>query len=335
MQQRIQTLIKPILIENPVDLLYLTGLSLSKGRLYVSEKESVLFVDGRYFEIAKKKSPFPVRLWDQQNAFLKNFQKMHFDSSFTTCDALKVLEKNFPEMEWISISNPLKNLRLIKDEKEIKALQKAAKLTLMGIEHIISLLQQGISEEELALEFEVFCRKNGASGMSFEPIVAFGENSAYPHHRASQTKLKKDQVVLIDVGAIVDNYHGDLTRMHHFGKISDEILRLEKIVKNAQQKAISCVKPGVKLGTLDVAVREIFKKESVEDLFVHNLGHGLGLDTHEYPRIRFDGEDKDLVLKEGMVFTVEPGLYLSGLGGVRMEEMILVSKNGYKNLLDS
>ncbi len=321
------------LIEDPSDLYYLTGLSLSIGRLWVSEKESCLFVDGRYYARAKREAPCPVELNTgiHFKKVLQNVKRASFDSAFVTYNGFLALKSGFPHIEWVPVSSPLKNLRLIKDGAEIAALRKAAHLTWQGYQHILRHLKEEVSEAELALEFEFFCRKNGASGFSFEPIIAFGENSAYPHYRAGNARLKQNQIVLIDVGAIVDRYCGDMTRVVFFGKPDPGLAHFDQLNRSAQKKAAALVRPGLKIGELDRVVREEFRKENLEELYTHSLGHGIGLQAHEYPRIKVDGDDKDLILKPGMVFTIEPGLYQPGLGGVRYEDTVLVTETGYEN----
>jgi Xaa-Pro aminopeptidase len=323
----------PCLIEHPADLLYLTGMELSKGRLLLSAAEAILYVDGRYYERAKKQAPCSVLLWDEQKKIRE--KRIGFDSATVSYDGFLALQKSLPHVEWIPVPNPIKKLRAIKDAHEIAALKKAAHLTARGIQKVAEQLREGVTEEELALEFEIFCRKNGASGLSFESIIAFGENSAYPHYRAGQCRLKKGQVVLVDVGAVVDQYHGDMTRIFHFGEPDPRIVYFEELVKEAQMKAMNHVKPGVKSGELDEIVRNEFGKDPILDvkrLYIHSLGHGIGLETHEYPRIKFDSEDKDVVLEPGMVFTLEPGLYQPGVGGVRIEDMLVVTQTGHEKL---
>lgn len=318
------------LVEQPEDLFYLTALSLSKGRLFVSQSEAILFVDGRYYEQAKKEAPCSVSLWEEQKKL--RAQHIGFDSSVLSYEGYLQLKKELPGVKFLACPKPLKQLRAIKEPKELEALRKAAQLTWKGYRRVVDLLEEGISEEELAFEFEIFCRKHGASGLSFSPIIAFGKNSAYPHYRAGKSRLKTGDVVLIDVGAIVDHYHGDMTRIFHFGPSDERILQLEAIVKQAKQKAIDHIRPGIPLKELDQIVREEFDEAHVKQLYIHSLGHGLGLETHEFPKVRFDGEDKDVRLSPGMVITIEPGLYQAGIGGVRLEDMILVTATGYENL---
>lgn len=319
-----------LLIDKPVDLFYLTGLELSKGRLAIGKNGSTLYVDGRYFEIAKKQAPCKVELSDPKKlqSDLQSVHKIGIDSAFTTLDEYQSLQKMLPHKEWQFITEPIMPFRIIKEEEEIAALRRAADLTWKGYKHAASLLRVGVAEEEIAWEFEKFCRERGASAMSFTPIIAFGENGAYPHHRAGKTKLRENQAVMIDVGAVVDHYAGDLTRMVFFGKPDSEILKMDESVKRAQRNAMNAVKPGIPIGELDKIARKEFQAHGTEKLFVHNLGHGIGLETHENPRIRFDNIFANTILQPGMVFTIEPGLYLSGLGGIRHEDMILVTEHG-------
>lgn len=320
----------PCFIDHLADLLYLTGLHLSRGRLFIREKDPILFVDGRYYERAKREAPCSVMLWDEQKKIRE--KEICFDSGTVTYDGYLGLKKMFPQIQWEPKPNPVKELRVVKEPKEIAALKKAADLTGRGIRQVIELLQEGISEEELALEFEIFCRKNGASHLSFESIIAFGENSAYPHYRAGKSRLKKGQVVLIDVGAVVDHYCGDMTRIVHYGKPNERVVQFELLVSQAQKKALQFIKPGVKFGELDQIVQDEFDRSNVKQLYTHSLGHGIGLEAHEFPKIRFEGDDKDVLLKPGMVFTVEPGLYQPGVGGVRIEDMVLVTENSFESL---
>lgn len=319
-----------LLLENPVDLFYLTGLSLSKGSLVVKETELKLFVDSRYFAAAKRSCPYAVWL-REQSALTECLQgKVGFDSLWTSYDQYSRLKQDASFAKWVPLAAPLKEMRARKEPDELAALRRAACLTKEGIAHIEQMLREGISEEELAWAFESFCRSRGASGLSFEPIIAFGEHSAYPHYRAGKTLLQKGQIVLMDVGAIVDHYRGDMTRVAFFGEVDPRIELLYDLVHKAFHRALEAVRPGVRIGLLDEIVREEFRKEGKEELYLHSLGHGIGLETHEYPRVRAKGEDAEKLLEPGMVITIEPGLYQPGLGGIRHEEMVIVTQQGYE-----
>ncbi len=318
-----------LLLENPVDLLYLTGLSFSKGRLFVYRQEMQLFVDGRYISYALEKAPCPVQLWDKKTLLPQG--RVGFDSASMCVEAWEQLKKEAPDTQWKAISRPLKEIRVIKDSGEIAALRKAAELTWNGIKHMLGCLRIGVSEREVAWEFEKYVRERGASGTSFETIVAFGKNSALPHYRPKGALLEMGQIVLFDAGAVVDGYAGDATRVYFYGEIDPQLKKMYALVREAHlaAKKKSCV--GEKIGALDRAARDVFAKEGVEKLFLHSLGHGIGLETHEYPVLRSTGADVNLKLKENMVFTIEPGLYLSGSGGVRLEDTGLVTAKGFES----
>ena len=322
-------------LEDPTDLFYLTGLSFSAGRLVLENGDATLLVDGRYYEMAKQKAAhFQVVLYEKEGSFhpFKRAKKVAFDSAMLSFDRYQVLKRAFREQEWVPNSCPLKGIRVCKEEQELIALKKAAQLTWQGYQHVLTLLKVGVSETELAWQFERFCRENGASSLAFEPIIAFGENSAYPHYRPQKgCKLKEGEIVLIDVGAVVDRYCGDMTRTAFFGKPNEKLLHLEKLVRKAHDLAFQAARPGVKVGELDQIVHSFFAKEGVESLFPHSLGHGIGLEVHEYPRLRFDGVDKEITLTPGMVFTIEPGLYMPGVGGIRYENTVAVTEDGVEN----
>lgn len=322
-----------VIIDHPIDLFYLTGLKLSLGRLIVTALDARLFVDGRYLESAQKNKIVKAELLSKEalQAFAAKIPYLSFDGATTSAMQMELLKKLFPK-KLKMVSHPLQKLRAIKDKMEMGALCKSAKLLWKGFEMICSLLKEGVTEESLALEFELYVRRQGASGLSFDPIIAFGENSAMPHYRAGRRKLKKGDIVLIDIGVVVDEYASDMTRVVHFGEIDPRLKVLHKVVLAAHAAALSLCRPGVAIGKLDQAAREEMKRAHVEHLYVHSLGHGIGLETHEFPKVRFKGEDQEVVLQEGMAITIEPGLYLPGVGGVRHEDTLIITSNGYKNL---
>jgi Xaa-Pro aminopeptidase len=318
------------LIESPLDLFYLTGLQLSLGILVVLQNKAQLFVDGRYIAFAKKNSPVPVELLSKEAALLKQVSSLAFDSSVTTVERERQLKKLYSGI-LTPLPQLLKQLRAIKDAAELKAMKKSAGVLWKGFEHVRRSLKVGITEKELALSFEIFCRKHGAEKLAFDPIIAFGKNSAYPHYRAGNAKLKKGEIVLIDIGVVVDHYHSDMTRTVFFGKADPRLILLDSVVKKAHAVAIALCKSGAKVGDLDKAARQVIQEAGLQELILHSLGHGIGLETHEFPRIKFQGEDHDAVLREGMVITIEPGLYLPGTGGIRHEDTIVITAKGYNN----
>ncbi len=331
--KRQMTQVDACLIENPLDLLYYTGLKLSSGRLLVHTAETVLLVDGRYLQNAQKHSPFKTEL-DHPLQLLDFCQKhkvkrLGFDGKHTSYDHVRSLEEKNKGIAFVPLS--LDAIRLIKDAEEIAKMKKSAALLWKGFEFIKKSLKKGVKEKELAKRFEIFCLEGGADRLSFEPIIAFGPNSAMPHYRSQNVALKDGDIVLIDIGVVLDNYHSDMTRVVFFKKTDPKLADLYEIVKQAQKSALKLCKPGASIKELDLAARKVMRQHDVEELFIHSLGHGIGLETHEFPRLKHNGEDKDVTLQEGMVFTVEPGLYLPGKGGVRYEDTIVITPTGYKN----
>jgi len=323
------------IVEDPIDLYYLTGESFSVGQLWATQKEVLLLVDGRYIEKAKQTLKIPVALnsWERALEFvLKNqLKKVAFDADKTVFSKVEELKKKMgSSVAFEPVSLITKEMRKGKDEKELIQVKKSAEILWKGYQYIKTLLKEGILEKEVSKKFEIFCLELGAEGLSFEPIIAFGENSALPHHRAGERSLKKGDIVLIDIGVVFNCYASDMTRIVFFGKPDPLLVKWLDIVIAAEQAAIELCQPGRAVKELDVKARSIFKSHDVEKYFVHSLGHGVGLEVHEQPRIRFDIEGG--VLKPGMVITIEPGLYLPGKGGVRYEDMIVITETGCENL---
>jgi Xaa-Pro aminopeptidase len=323
-----------LLIENPIDLFYLTHLDLSKGRLWVGHDGAQLHVDGRYFGEASRHFRGAVFLWIRGNESPRS-GVIGFDSAWTTVDGWEALKKESPNARWTAIASPVLEQRLIKDAEEVVLLQKAAQITWGGIQHIRSLFRDGVSEQELAMEFEFFVRQHGASRLSFDTVVAFGENSAYPHHRASSERLKKNQIVLIDAGATYQSYCADVTRVYFFGEPDPRLMNMLHLVREAGQIAQREVRLGAAVGSLDKAVRCFFREAGVEDLFTHSLGHGIGLETHELPTIRQDSYDCARKIQRSMTIAIEPGLYQPGVGGVRYENSGVVTEAGFESFYPS
>lgn len=326
-----------LLITDPISIYYLTGFSLTAGKLLLQKKKSALLVDGRYFLAAQKRCPCEVVLYSQ--GAIKNLLPeravLGFDASITTYQEWHQWEKALgANISLKPLSSPLRALRLIKDAQEIALMKRSADITKRGFLHLVNLLKEGIEERELAKEFTLFILQHGAEKLSFDPIIAFGVNSSFPHYRSGNARLKKNDIVLMDLGVIADRYCSDMTRVVFHGKPDPELARVHETVKRGQQKVLRNCKPGVSLGSLDKMVREDFAKEDWEKYYLHSLGHGVGLEIHEFPRIKSDGEDKDILLEEGMVITIEPGIYLPEKGGARHEDTIVITKDGYENFFE-
>jgi Xaa-Pro aminopeptidase len=328
-----------LLIADPTNLFYMTGLELSSGKLLVHSQGAELLVDGRYIESCKNRSPFHVRLSDPpsfeqllSSSEFEHIKKLGFDSDNTSYKNYEQLKK-IKNIELIPIDAPLKWQRAIKDESEIQALREAADLGSKGFDFVCSLFKEGISELECASELEIFWKKRGSKGVAFDPIIAFGPNSSMPHYHAGEKKLKKGDAVLIDIGVDFNHYRSDMTRVIFFGGGPDSrLLEVHGIVQKAQDAALALCKPGATLGQLDKAARDLISTYGYADKFTHSLGHGIGLDTHEYPTVKNSPPFADISLIKGMVITIEPGIYLPGIGGVRIEDTIVITEHGHENL---
>jgi len=320
-------------VEQPTDLLYFTGLKLSRGRLLIGPTTAALFVDGRYFESAEKQSPIPVKKLEEETFCRQLKEWKHakvygFDTGLTVA-AHKGLKKQFLRQSktFRGFELPTQKVRAIKESGELAKLKKSAALLHKGFLFIKKQLKTGIEEEKVARGFELYVKKIGAEALSFEPIIAFGENSALPHYHPGKRKLKKGDVVLIDIGVVVEGYASDMTRIVFWGEVPKRIQEIYKVVREAQRVAIEACRAGTRISDLEKMAREVMGKE--EKYFVHALGHGIGLDVHEYPRVAPSSKDR---LEEGMVITIEPGIYLPKVGGIRYEDMVLITKKGHRKI---
>lgn len=312
-----------LILSDPITIFYLSHVNLSFGRLVITPKDASLFTDKRYLEFAEKRAPCRVAFYETQNELIKGGRRVAFDSSRTSYKEFISLSSSYKDV----VPLPLSDLRGVKEKEEVKLLKASVRLNFLGYEYLLSKLKNGITEKELSIAFKIFALEKGAE-VSFEPIIAFGKNSSEPHHESGQTTLKPGDNVLIDIGVVLNGYVSDMTRTTFWKKPSSEMKRFDALVKKAYRAAFEACRVGVKVKALDMAARAVFKREGVEDYFLHSLGHGVGLEVHEFPRINSTGDDRDVELKSGMVFTIEPGLYLKGVGGVRYENIVLVNATG-------
>jgi len=336
-----------LLVEDVTNIYYMTGIELSTGKLLVDAQGACLFVDSRYFENCQKNCPFSVILlepnalenWIGQR---KAVSAIGFDSSTTPYSDFLDLKKQFTAMrkrlgasarfKLVPLKSPFRMLRCIKDADEIALLRDAAKLGSEGFDFLCNSLTEGISEIELAVELEIFWKRKGSKSLAFDPIIAFGANGSMPHYRPGNTRLKYGDSVLIDIGVNVKHYHSDMTRVVFIGSPVKKIREIYDVVREAQARALKLCKPGTAIKELDLAARNYIAKKGYGPNFTHSLGHGVGLEIHEAPLLNQKLPDKNLKLQEGMVITIEPGIYLPDIGGVRLEDTIVITHNGYENL---
>ncbi|PPA71632.1 M24 family metallopeptidase [Jeotgalibacillus proteolyticus] len=251
------------------------------------------------------------------------------ETSHLTIDRLTVLKKSFGEFSVQSIDAALNDMRLIKTEEELVLLRKAAELADYAIDVGCKELAEGKTELDILAAVEYELKRKGVTEMAFSTMVLTGKNGASPHGTPGLSKVQKGDLVLFDLGVVYEGYCSDITRTVAFGDITDEQKKIYDTVLAAQQKALEMVKPGVKASELDKAARQVIEDAGFGDFFPHRLGHGLGINVHEYPSIT---SENDLELKEGMTFTIEPGIYVPNVAGVRIEDDVLVTGDGYETL---
>ncbi len=320
-----------LVVTDPIDLYYLSGMHLSVGTIAITKNKAVLIVDSRYFERCSNEAPLTVLQASSQalSAFLAKSKKIGFSQDTLTYGAYVRYVSEFSG-SLVPLEFPMQKIRAIKEPAEVKKMQKAVTLCCDGFDFVKSMLRTGVTEEAVAKELQLFWLANGGEALSFESIIAFGKNSSMPHYRAAGTKLQPRDTVLVDIGVVVDGYASDMTRVFFYGKPQPKVEQIYDIVLEAQTKCVRAIKPGVTTHEVYNLSKKIIQKAGYGSNYLHGLGHGIGLETHEYPYL---SAAKDAcILEAGMCVTVEPGIYLPEVGGVRLEDMVLVTKDGHCNL---
>lgn len=325
------------LISKLINVKYLAGFSGSNGFLILGEK-NYFFTDFRYKGIAieleksKNRIQFEFIEIDENltkilKKILKNCKDLQFEDSDLTVKDLEIWQKKLNWLKFVPIKKSIEVLRTIKDEEEIAKLKKSQQINEKTLECIKKVLKVGTAELEIAWKIKEIGHDFKAQDISFEPIVAFAKHSAIPHHQNTNKKLKKGDVLLIDMGMKYMDYCSDMTRTFFTNKPSLEESNIYSKVFESQKASILKIKAGVKCAQIDKIARNSMGK-NYEKYFKHSLGHGIGLDVHEIPSLSSKSKD---ILKENMIVTVEPGIYLQGKFGVRIEDMGRVTKTGYEN----
>lgn len=330
------------IVFSPHNRYYFTGFPSTDGILFVTKKTSVFLIDSRYVEAAKKSAH------DCEVVLLTNtskqLSKLAADNGVATAGIeaydLPVFEaerfrRMLPNVK-IDMSDTLSviisQLRMIKTPEEVESMKKAQAITDAALEHTLPLLKPGVTERDIALEMEYFMKKNGASGPSFDLITIAGENTSLPHGVPGNRKIQKGDFFTMDIGAVVDGYCSDMTRTVAIGKASEEQKKVYNIVLEAQLAAEKALHAGVICSDVDKIARDIIYNAGYKGCFGHGLGHSVGLLIHEEPRL---SPACNVVLKKDMTMTVEPGIYLEGKFGVRIEDMVLITDDGIYNFAKS
>lgn len=328
-----------ILITSGVNRFYYTGFNSSAGSLFITFEKSYFLTDSRYIQAASE-SVEGINVLGYKRYFetlgelidRHNIKKIAVEGDFMTVRNLKKYSKTFPQCSFLAegeLDTFICEQRAIKRDEEIKKIKKAQKITGEAYFHILNFIKTGVSEQDLALEIELFMRKNGAQNTAFDLIVVSGENSALPHGVPGGRTLKPGDFITMDTGAVVDGYRCDMTRTVALGEVSEEQKNVYDIVLNAQCAALEKIRRGVTCGEIDAAARNIIKSAGYGEFFGHGTGHGVGLEVHEYPLV---SPGNSCILSSGMIVTVEPGIYIPGKFGVRIEDMAKVTDYGYENL---
>lgn len=340
-----------LFVSNPKNVLYLTNFHTTmpgevqpfgdpEGLVVIADGEAHLLCDGRYIAGAKQLEDVTAHLITSPSnpaVFAESIKGIVGDGKRTVgfeanallyADAAALLE-SLPSYTWKPAQSIFARLRVIKSAEEVSLIREAQAITGRCFEHIGGWIRTGMSERDVAVEIETFMRQH-SEGNSFAPIVAFGQTGCHPHYTPSPTRtLEKGQMVLLDFGAIHEGYCGDMTRMLVMGNADDRQKEVYDLVLQAQLRCLDGIKPGATCHALDALCRDYFESKGCADRFQHGTGHGVGLAIHEDPRIK---KGFTQTVEPGMVFSVEPGLYYEDWGGVRIEDLVAVTDDGYENI---
>lgn len=322
------------IVTSPENMRYLSGFRGGEGALLIGHDTQDLYTDFRYTEQAGVEAPdYQVLKIERDgsrslsgdiagNAGLK---RIGFEGHIVSVLQAQRWAGKLEDKELVPTESLIEEIRSVKDPAEIELLRKAAEIADRAYQHMLTQLALGVTEAEMALELDTFLRKNGAEGPAFDTIIAFGSNSSLPHAISGSRRLEQGDFVLMDFGAIYEGYHSDMTRTVFFGQVSEQQRQLYETVLAAQQSSLAAASAGMHARDVDAVAREFLDDAGYGDRFGHGLGHGIGLQIHELPVLSPSGK---VVLEPGMCVTIEPGVYLPGFGGVRIEDSVVITEDG-------
>lgn len=325
-----------IIVSESASIKYLTNEDMESGErfnVFVIGREKCFWIRNRLFPL-KYDTYEDISYLDGEDYMkllsneIKGNKTVGVDKFLYSKFLLEIMEKR-GDLIYKNGSEIIDDVRQIKDEEEIRKMKESSRINDEAMKKIIKELKVGISEKEVAQKLYDIYLKLGADGYSFPPIVAFGKNGAKPHHETGDEKLSLNTTVLIDIGCMKDGYASDMTRTYFFGEPTKEMEKVHSIVKEASEKATQKVRAGVKLSEIDKTARNIIENAGYGKYFTHRLGHFIGLTTHESGEV---SPYSEIIAKEGMIFSIEPGIYLQNKFGVRIENLVLVTKNGCEKL---
>jgi Xaa-Pro aminopeptidase len=330
-----------LIVSKQANISYLLNFTSRDSYLLISKKKNIYFTDSRYIEEVKDELK-DCAIKQNDSSVLKiiadtcnslGLKRIGFEERYMPfAEYNKIKERLNKKTELIPTRNLTEEERQIKNEWELENIKQAIAITAGALNFIKDFISAGKREIEIAAELERFIRYNGATSSSFGVIVASGPNSSYPHHITSRRIIRDNEPVLIDLGVNFNGYKSDLTRMFFLGKINSLYRKIYEIVREAQGRAIKKIKPDINISRIDAAARQFIAQKGYAKFFGHALGHGIGLEVHEEPRISRKENNK---LKVGMVVTIEPGIYLPEKFGIRIEDMVLVTQKGCEVLSGS
>ncbi len=327
-----------VLLHNPSNMFYVSGYT-GEGLVLVAQKVWAIVTDFRYTEQAEKQAPaFSVEATGKdrhetdvvaQLCREYKLDTLYYEDDHLTVRGYETLRANVSGVEWRCIGGAPQRLRQVKDEGELARIRQACKITGDAFERMLGNIREGMTEKEIALQLEYDMLTHGADGMAFSTIVAAGANGSLPHAIPGDYKVRKGDMITMDFGAKCGGYCADMTRTFALGQPSDEMRHVYDIVWEAQKRSQAAVMAGKCCEQIDAIARDYIYQNGYEGRFGHGLGHSLGIDIHESPRLSQTCSD---LLQENMLVTVEPGIYLPGIGGVRIENTVVVRKDGCEAL---
>ncbi len=326
-----------LIVFSPANASYLCGFESRDAYILISKKSKIYFTDARYLEEVKKQLKAKFTVKDIGSSFSETLSKsvrklrlkrIGFESRYITYNSyLKLKSKLSQESFLIPASFLIEELRQKKSKEELTKILSAVKITIQALRYAKRFIKPGLKEIEIAGELERFIRLNGADSSAFDMIIASGPNSSFPHHRTGSRRVRANELVLVDIGVNYKGYKSDLTRIFFLGRITFSVRRIYDLVLGAQARALALIRPGVQAAQVDACARQYLNENGLGKNFVHSLGHGVGLEVHEAPRI---SPQEKTTLEEGMVITLEPAVYLPNKFGIRLEDMVLVTQKGAK-----
>ncbi len=349
MSKRIEKLIESmnevevegVIISDPYNRRYLSGFTGSSGYLLITKNRQYMLTDFRYIEQATNQCQeyrvidfFKKGLAETmlELAIENGITRMGFENSHLTVKEFDYFQDNIPDCQWIHMDDMVERIRMIKDADEIRTIERAAAIGDAAFSHVLEIIKPGMTEQEIALELEFFMKRQGASKLSFDSIVASGVRSSIPHAEPTNKVIEQGEFLKMDFGCILEGYCSDMTRTIVVGKADDRQKEIYELVRKSQMAALDGIKAGLTGKECDAFARDIISEAGYRENFGHGLGHSLGLEVHEQPRFSMMCED---VIEAGMIMTVEPGIYIPEFGGVRIEDLVLVTEDGIRNFTGS